>query len=288
MRYKLGYKFEYKFECWESLMRLSRSVAIVGAALLAGSAHAANGEIDRWGFQASFNLYMPTISGATNFPPSGGGGGAGISMEQILESLNFAFMGSMEARRGDWALLTDVIYMDLGNSKTTSRSLSINGAPLPVGANADTQFDFRGWEWTLAGSHRLIASADVTVDLLAGVRLLNLKTALAWTITGNVGAVAVPDRIGDRDSHLQNWDAIVGVKGRIVLGSSLKWFAPYYFDIGGGESDRTLQAMVGVGYAFKWGDTTIAWRYLDYSIGADTVVRDLNLDGPSISAIFHW
>ena len=41
-------------------------------------------------------------------------------------------------------------------------------------------------------------------------------------------------------------DGVAGVKGRAVLGRTLHWFAPYYGDIGTGESETTWQLAAGV------------------------------------------
>ena len=87
---------------------------------------------------------------------------------------------------------------------------------------------------------------------------------------------------------LSNWDAIVGLKGRLALGSDGKWFAPYYADIGAGDSKLTWQVMGGVGYSFKWGDVVGAWRYLDYDMKSSAKVQSLNFNGPAISAVFRW
>ena len=61
---------------------------------------------------------------------------------------------------------------------------------------------------------------------------------------------------------------IVGVRGRVRWGETA-WFSPYYFDIGGGSSSLTWQTLVGVGYAFKWGDAVLAYRTAYFDLGGD-------------------
>ena len=97
----------------------------------------------------------------------------------------------------------------------------------------------------------------------------------------------VADRAGSREASEQNWDAIVGVKGRVRPGDGA-WFFPYYLDAGTGESKFTWQALAGVGYAFGWGDIVGAWRYTDYRMKSDQVVQDLTFSGPAIGVVFRW
>jgi hypothetical protein len=110
---------------------------IAAAAALCASAAtwpavAATDPPDAWQFQAMLDLYLPTIGGTTTFPPTGGGDGAGIDAATILNNLKMAFMGAFEARKGRWGVLTDVLYVDLGNSKSGTHALSIGGRPLPT------------------------------------------------------------------------------------------------------------------------------------------------------------
>src|SRR5215831_7000408 len=270
------------------MSQIIKSTALMSSLLLAAVAHAANNESDRWEFQATLYLYLPTFGGTADFPPHDNTDEVSLSIDQILEGLKFVFMGSFEARRGQWGAFTDVIYMDLGASKSGTRTLEIHGVPLPATASANVDFDLKGLAWTLAATRRVIDMPEVTLDILAGTRLLDLTPKVDWTLNGNVGSVPIPDRAGSSKQSLNNWDAIVGAKGRFAFGSELKWYVPYYIDIGTGESDLTFQAMVGLGYAFKWGDLFAAWRYIDYSMGNDTAVRTLSLNGPLAAATFHW
>jgi hypothetical protein len=89
-------------------------------------------------------------------------------------------------------------------------------------------------------------------------------------------------------THLEIWDAIIGVKGRFELGADKKWFVAYYLDVGAGDSKSTWQAVAGVGYSFGWGDIVGAWRHLDYRMKSDTAVESLSFSGPGIAAVFRW
>jgi len=60
--------------------------------------------------------------------------------------------------------------------------------------------------------------------------------------------------------YLTEWDGILGVTGQVWLGDG-RWYMPYYMDVDTGSSNRTWQALLGLGYAFDWGD-------VDPSIGS--------------------
>jgi hypothetical protein len=233
------------------------------------------------------STYGPSISGETTFPESEGGSSASIAGEDILNALEFAFMGAFEVRRGSWGVLTDFIHLDLGADASGSRDLMLGGEPLPVGTAADLDYDLQGSSWTLTGEYRL-AGRTRTLDLLAGVRLLDTESHLEWTITGDIGSVPVLDQTGDRRTRLQNVDAILGCKGRISFGDQQLWFLPYYLDVGTGESDLTWQAMAGLGYSLGWGEVLVALRYLDYDMSAGSPIKELTFNGPAVAVSFRW
>jgi hypothetical protein len=242
---------------------------------------------DAWQYQGMLYLYGPSISGKTTFPESEGGSSASIDGEDILDALEFAFMGAFEARRGSWGMFSDFIYLDLGAGATGSRDLTLGGEPLPVGAAADLDYDLEGWSWMLVGEYRMAGGAR-TLDLLAGARLLDIESHLAWTITGDVASVPILDRTGDRRTRLENADAILGCKGRISLGDHSLWFVPFYVDVGTGESNLTWQAMAGLGYSLGWGDALVTWRYLDYEMASGTPIKELTFNGPAVALAFRW
>jgi hypothetical protein len=268
-----------------------KSNAWLGAALAAAMASCASlpasAQVNEpWRFQGAVNLYLPDISGTTTFPS--GGGGATLDAQTILDNLKMAFMGSFEASRGSWGLFTDVLYMDIGNSRSGVREISIGGLPIPADASASTDYDMKGWVWMLGGTWHAVTDPAATLDLIAGARLLDITQTLSWEITGNVGAVPAPGRAGNSEVGVSNWDAIVGVKGRLALSADRKWFAAYYLDVGTGESKLTWQALGGVGYSFPWGDVVASWRYLDYEMKSGHAVESLSFNGPFFSAVFRW
>jgi hypothetical protein len=196
-------------------------------------------------------------------------------------------MGTFDVRKGRWGILTDVIYMDVGDSETGTREAIIGRRALPVSATANVDLDIESWVCTLTGYYRAPDQTWLTLDVVAGARYLDVEQTVNWDVTGNVRPIPIPDRTGAAKAELTNWDAIIGVRGRIAFGAKNAWFVPYYLDVDTGDSDLTWQGIAGIGYAFHWGEVEAAWRYLYYDL-SDKAIKDMSLSGPAIGVRFRW
>lgn len=243
---------------------------------------------DAWKYEASLYFFLADIGGRVTFPPTGASKDATVDIDKVLENLEFGFMGTFEASRGRWGVLTDLAYMSVGQNQAGSKALSIGRVGIPADVNAYLTFDLKLLSWSLAGTYGLIADRNLKLDALAGTRMLDVRMKVDYSLTGNIGPIALPDRTGVREVSDKNWDVIVGVKGRSGLGADGKWYVPYYVDIGTGESDLTYQAMAGIGYQFGWGDVVASWRYLGYELKSGKPLEQLNFNGPQIAAVFRW
>jgi hypothetical protein len=246
---------------------------------------------DAWQFGASIYGWLPSIKGTTTFPPPPGGGSGSssdvtVDAADIIDSLKFVLMGTFEARKGRWGGFTDFIYMDLGNTKSQTRDFLLGGLQVPADVSGSVTYDMKSYVWTLAGEYRAVAEPGIEVDTFLGARMIDVTQTLNYSLSGNVGSIALPDRSGSRKVSMTNWDAIVGVKGRYSFGAERQWFVPYYADIGTGDSDLTYQLMTGVGYSFKWGEMVGFWRYLDYDLGG--AIDKMSFSGPGIALNFRW
>ena len=250
-------------------------ISILGA-LLPGLATAAETRAENWQFRATLYGYFPSIEGTTRFatPVSD------MEADDLIENTEFAAMGSCEVQKGRFGGFTDVIYMDVGDSIDDATSLGQGSIPLPPGVTADASLDVRAWAWTIAGTYRAVSTARTTLDLFAGARLLDAEADLALAL--NVG----PPLAGQ--ASRDNWDGIVGVKGQLRFGTDGRWFVPYYLDIGTGDSDMTAQLATGVGYTIGHAEVFGAWRYLDYDLGSDAGMKDLDFSGPAVGRSWRF
>jgi hypothetical protein len=234
---------------------------------------------DAWRASATLYGWAPAIGGSTSFPATGSGPSIDVNSRQVIDALKMAFMGSLELRRGKWGVATDLVYADFGADQSGSRDFTLDHGQLPVGVDAALGLDITSWIWSLGAVYSLADIPEGTSDLLLGTRLLDMEQTLRWSINGTVPGLPPAARSGTATVGINQWDAIVGVKGRINIGTERKWFLPYYLDVGTGQSRLTWQVMGGVGYQFGWGSVIAAWRYLDYDFKSDMAVRSLSLNG---------
>lgn len=221
---------------------------------------------DHWQFKAGVYLWAAGIKGET-----ASGSDLDISFSDLINNLNMAFMGNVEARKSKWSLAADVIYLNVGADG--GGSVPIASAPgLSVKVEADVKL--RAWVLGFTGGYRVLQSQQATLDLIAGARYLQVSTFL--NTSEQLGPLA---RSGEVSASGVNWDAIVGVKGDVYLKDN--WYAPYYLDVGTGDSDLTWQIAGGIGYKFDWGDAYLLYRYMDWDFNGSEL-DNLNLSGPQL------
>jgi opacity protein-like surface antigen len=140
---------------------------------------------------------------------------------------------------------------------------------------------------TLAATYAGYDTPTTTAALVVGVRMLKTAETLNWSFAGTDLASGLA-RTGAAEASSTNWDAIIGVRGRLRPDVESRWFAPYHLDIGTGDSQRTWQAMLGVGYAFDFGDVSLAWRYVDYKFKSSEALQTLTFNGVVLGATFRF
>ncbi len=268
---------------------LSLAGAALAPTIASAQTQAAGMPDGKWQVSASIYGYLPTIGGSTTFPglPGNPSSSASLDAGTIIDNLKMVFMGSLDVHNGQWGLWNDVMYLNLGNSKSGFRDFAINGQPASV--SAGMSLDFKGTVWAIAGEYRLpTGNPAYTVDLLAGARMLDMKTTLGYSFGGTIGSGPVAGRSGSVAVSETYWDGIVGAKGSYAFGENRQWFMPYYVDVGTGATKLTWQAAAGVGYKFGWGELSAMWRYLDYAMKSGDRVQDLNFNGPLVAATFRF
>ena len=245
-------------------------------------------ESTKWQFTANIYGWLPTIDGKVNFPGDLGSTDIHVPFHDILSHLKMTFMGALDAHNGHWGVFTDALYMDVGGVKSQTRVFSIGNVELPASATTDLSLDLKSWVWTVAGEYRVMSDLAWTVDLLAGARMLYIKPTLGFTVTGDLGPIVIPGRSGSKEVSETLWDGIVGIKGRYAFGDNREWFAPFYLDVGTGQTKVTWQGVAGIGYAYRWGDVMAMWRYLDWNAKSGKPIADLNMSGPMLGVALHW
>lgn len=269
----------------QSITGISRqALALAVVAALAPAAVQAQSASDKWQYEMSIYGYFPSISASTAFPSGASGPTIEVSAQDVISSLKMAFMGQAEARKGKWGIWTDLLYSDLGGSTSGSGDFTVGGNP--VTASANLSLDMKTTLWTLVGLYNLSTTAENTTDLLFGTRLIDLSQSLNYSLSSSIPEL--PTTSGKVSASANNWDAIVGLKGRVFLDTDRKWFLPYYVDVGTGQSKLTWQINAGVGYKFDWGAVVASWRYIDYEFKSGQSLQGMTMNGLLLGVAFQF
>jgi hypothetical protein len=278
-------------------------VALAGALLLPalGAQAQTSAEADGWKFSVMPYLWLPAVDGKLRFgPPPVNGGSANVDIDSsgYLDSLDFAGMINGVARKGRWSIGTDLIYLHFSNTDSKVKSVDLNPGSGPINVstsslNAGASADLKGMVWTVAGGYALVQEPKANFEVLGGFRYLGLDVESNWQLTttvtgtGPLGNTATFGRSGSAEKRENIWAGIVGARGRFNFGES-DWFANAYVDVGGGSSVFTWQGVAGIGYAFKWGDVILDYRYLYYSQDDDKLIDNLSFGGLALGVNFRF
>jgi hypothetical protein len=191
-----------------------------------------------------------------------------MSADDIIDSLNTAFMGSFGAKKKNWIFVVDGIYLNADDD--------VN--PMPgMRANAE----LTNWIITPFVGYQMLQTKHVDLYLHAGARYLYLETDIELNLSDPLPLLH--QKVSESGS---NWDGIGGLSGHIKL--SENWRFPYYFDIGTGETRLTWQALAAVEYRFDRIDVVAGYRYLSWDFDDDPLLDDMNISGPYAGVKFRF
>ena len=239
---------------------------------------------DAWAWRATVYGWFPNARATTSVGlPGGGNVSIDTKPDNYLTNLQFAFMGTLEARKGPWSFIGDAVYIDFGKLKSNLSTINTPAGNLPLPVSANASADLKAFVGELEVGYALTDAPAASVDLMVGARYLGLKSSLSLEFNGTPPGLP-PQINAERSTDI--WDGVVGLRGRSAIGTD--WFVPYYVDVGTGSSRVTWQAFGGIGYHFRWGDAMIGYRYLAYDFPKDRPVSDLSLGGPILGVGFRF
>src|SRR5262245_47259402 len=200
-----------------------------------------------WEFSVAPYFFLASLDGTVGV--AGQRAEVTASFRDLFRNLDFAMMGQFEARKGNWSILADGMYMSLSGKKVT---------PSPFFGDIDVEVKETILEPSVA--YRVVKTERGSVDVLGGVRIWHVNTH----ITFQPRILPLVDVEGSK-----NWaDPIVGARGTASL--SPRVFLLGRFDFGGFGvgSDFTGQAFGGAGFQVRPRVALIGgYRYLrsDYT-----------------------
>jgi hypothetical protein len=275
---------------------MKRALGAAGAALvLLGTSPGAYAQAreDHWTFALTPYVWLPNINGTLKYSvPPGATGSPDVSTgpNNYLQNLQHVLMLAGEARREKWSIHADAIYLDFADQASSVKSVNFGGPIVGTNLNSSTSSSLKGFLWSLDGAYAFVETPRLTLEALGGVRYLSIRASTDWQLSATVGgpgAGQVFPASGNISQRADLWDAIVGVRGQ-VRSDGGHWTIPYYLDAGTGSSRITWQALVGVAYAFGWGDVVLAYRTLSYDQSDDKLLQNFRFSGPAIGATFRF
>jgi len=247
------------------------SIAIIMAACFAGvvsaqSAPPATASPDDWQISVTPYVFLPRLKGTIGIV--GETAEVNASFSDIFRNLDFAAMGTFEARKRNWVVLVDGMYMSLSGTKVT---------PSPFFSDIDVEV--KQTIITPQVGYRAVNTERGSIDLLAGARIWHVKSHLTFQPLIR----PLVDVEGSR-----NWaDPIVGARGTATL--SPRTFVLGEFDAGGFGvgSDFTGQVFGGVGFQLKPRVALIGgYRYLRVDYVNEGFIYRTSLSGITLGARF--
>ena len=223
---------------------------------------------DKWQFQFSPYFWLAGLHG------TGGVGNRTTNVDEsfsdVFDALNFAFMGTFEARKGKFISLTDLEYVSVSDEKAT---------PGPLFSTVDA--GFKTFIFDQEVGYRVLENPEkgASLDVLGGARVWHVSTDFEF------GAGILP---ATRIKASRNWvDAVGGLRGKMAL--SQKMFLTGKFDLGGGGSKFTWQVFAGAGYSLNPKIALIfGYRVLDVDYDKNNFVYDMNQRGPIVGLGFKF
>lgn len=190
-----------------------------------------------WDYTTTLYGWFPGVSTTVETPV--GEVESEVDFSDILETLNFAFLGAFEARKGRLALIADLHYFDIATEAET-----------PTGTlYSDAEIESQMVIFSAYATYAVVDKPGLRFDLGVGARYLD-----ATIDTHLEGQGEIEDESFSSDA---GWaDALVVARWRRTF--SDQWYGVAYADVGGfgigDSSELTWQIAAAAGYQLneKW------------------------------------
>lgn len=226
---------------------------------------------NQWRFEVTPYLWSPGINGTMGFD-NGSTRSADFSSSNVLSNLKSGGMIAAEAHYGRWGMMGDLVSATLQHSGSIPVVTRDGSATLGDTITLQQTVLTGGLTYTLARSQQAYA------DAIFGVRAIDVTATVVLNLPGTSDKASIA-------KSTSTVDPIIGTKGRYRLADS-SWYVPFYADIGsgGGTTNLTWQAMLGVGKTFnRVVDVILGYRALYYDMKAGGVLQKTTMAGPALA-----
>ncbi len=236
------------------------ALALAGAAV--PSAQAADGDSATW--MVAPYIWAPTITADLETPAGDVGGGGTDFFPDIVDKIEGAFLGHVEAQNDQFGFLADVLWLKLGDDKSF--------------AVGNTDADLSTWLVDVAGVWSPGPDRYKGFELYGGLRFIDLELDASFDPTN-------PDfarrEIGPSESY---FDFLAGV--RYIAHFNDDWSLTVKGDGSWGDTEGTYSAAATLGWSPGSGIWALGWRYMNVELGNDDENLELDLSGPVFGYAF--
>lgn len=221
---------------------------------------------DKWQFSVAPYFFLASLDGTIG--AVGQRAEVNASFRDLFRNLDFAIMGQVEARKGNWSILGDAMYMSLSGERVTPNPLF-----------GDIEVEVKETIIEPAVAYRVMNVERGSIDLIGGVRFWHVKPHITFQ-------PRILPLVDVEES--KNWaDPIVGARATASL--SPRVFVQGRFDVGGFgvSSDFSGQVFGGVGFQVKPRVALIGgYRYLRVDYANDGFIFKTAMSGIMLGAKF--
>ena len=152
-----------------SMKRWTTSLAVLipALALCGGVDSVAAGEPGGWQSEATMYGWYAGMDSEVRFPGSvGRESDVTVDASDIIDNMNMIYMGAFEARRDRWSIITDLVYLNLGDDGSTTVRI---GADPGYPATASADLDMTSWVVSGGVGYDLLQAERGRLTLVGGV-----------------------------------------------------------------------------------------------------------------------
>ena len=258
---------------------------LAGLCLLTGAntlAMATETAADEWEFSATpMFLWGVSIDGDATI----GGTTAPLDLDfrdDILENVEAVFSMRGDARKGKWALLSEVQYAELDPTVKISQDMP------PASVKNDINFTITMIE--LGAGYAVVETAKSRWELIGGARYNRHELDMDVNLKPPGGGPSIKtDESVDEDW----WQGFAG--GRLFYSLTDTWTFVGRGDYGYGDSDNTaVNASFFFDYQYNdWGSVLVGYRYMNFDYdngrsGDSKYAYDATQQGPLLGLTIRW
>ena len=247
------------------------TMALLGCVLfpVAGISDQSAGE---WQHSMEIYVWGASVGGRTN-----SGTDVDVPFDDLIDNLEFSAMGAYQARKGKWAVMADIIYLDVASTE----SLELGNL---VKVPAEVDAGLTSWVVHAGGAYNFYEGHGGTMaGVTFGARYLDMSTDILVTLEGPISGLDREIPISGSDGVL---DITAGLHGAVTFGE--RWFLPWAANIGTGDSDISWMAHAGIGYrpSPSW-NAMLTYRHQVWEFDDTVIIDELEFSGPMLGVAFH-